>query len=72
MLSMSAGEARSTLFDFIERVNEGSMAVEIASRRANAVLMPADDYAAWQESAYLFRSTANARRRLDSYERSTK
>jgi antitoxin YefM len=28
--------------------------------------MSADDYAAWQETAYLFRSPANARRLLDA------
>ncbi|WP_420826562.1 type II toxin-antitoxin system Phd/YefM family antitoxin [Micrococcus luteus] len=28
-----------------------------------------DEYAAWQETAYLFRSPANARRLLDAYER---
>ena len=31
--------------------------------------MSADDYAAWQETAYLFRSPANARRLLDAYDR---
>ena len=31
--------------------------------------MSADEYAAWQETAYLFRSPANARRLLDAYER---
>lgn len=31
--------------------------------------MPADEYAAWQETAYLFRSPANARRLLDAHER---
>jgi antitoxin YefM len=30
--------------------------------------MSADDYAAWQETAYLFRSPANARRLLDAAE----
>ncbi|WP_433915225.1 type II toxin-antitoxin system Phd/YefM family antitoxin [Glutamicibacter mishrai] len=41
----------------------------MVSRKGNAVLMPADEYAAWRETAYLFRSPANARRLLDSYER---
>ena len=30
--------------------------------------MPADEYAAWQETAHLFRSPKNARRLLDAYE----
>lgn len=41
--------------------------MEITSKRGNAVLISADDYAAWQETAYLFRSPANARRLLDAY-----
>lgn len=32
--------------------------------------MPADVYEEWRETAYLFRSPANARRLLDAYERS--
>ncbi|MCT1686062.1 type II toxin-antitoxin system Phd/YefM family antitoxin [Pseudoglutamicibacter cumminsii] len=68
-MSISASEARKTLFPLIERVNLDCEAVEIVSRKGNAVLMPADEYAAWQETAYLFRSPANARRLLDAYER---
>lgn len=68
-MSISASEARKTLFPLIERVNADRHAVEIVSRHGNAVLMAADEYAAWQETAYLFRSPANARRLLDSYER---
>ncbi|MEA1305326.1 type II toxin-antitoxin system prevent-host-death family antitoxin [Actinomyces oris] len=44
-------------------------AVEIVSNNSRAVLIPADEYAAWQETAYLFRSSENARRLLDAYER---
>lgn len=68
-MSISASEARKTLFPLIERINDDHEAVEIVSRKGNAVLMPADEYAAWQETAYLFRSPANARRLLDAYER---
>lgn len=68
-MSISASEARRTLFPLIESVNEDRDAVEIVSRKGNAVLMPADEYAAWQETAYLFRSPANARRLLDACER---
>lgn len=68
-MSISASEARKTLFPLIERINADRDAVEIVSRNGNAVLMPADEYAAWQETAYLFRSPANARRLLDAYER---
>jgi len=68
-MSMSASEARRALFPLIERVNQDRNAVEIVSHKGNVVLMPADEYAAWQETAYLFRSPVNARRLLDSYER---
>lgn len=68
-MSISASEARRTLFPLIQRVNDDRDVVEIVSRKGNAVLMSADEYAAWQETAYLFRSPANARRLLDSYER---
>lgn len=67
-MSLSASEARKTLYPLIERVNANQEAVEIVSRRGNAVLMPADEYASWLETAYLFRSPGNARRLLDAYE----
>lgn len=70
-MSLSASEARKTLFSLIERVNEDRGAVEIVSRQSNAVLMAADEYAAWQETTYIFRSPTNARRLLDAYERTT-
>lgn len=70
-MSISACEARKTLFPLIERVNNDREAVEIVSRKGNAVLMSADEYAAWQESAYLFRSPKNARRLLAAYARAS-
>lgn len=69
-MSISASEARKTLFPLIQRVNADRDAVEIVSRNGNAVLMSADEYASWRETAYLFRSPENARRLLDAYERS--
>ena len=47
-MSISASEARKTLYPLIERVNADHDAVEIVSRKGSAVLMPADVYAAWQ------------------------
>lgn len=67
-MAITASEARRSLFPLIEQVNDDRSAVEITSKRGNAVLMSADDYAAWQETAYLFRSPANARRLLDAAE----
>jgi len=35
----------------------------------DAVLMPAEDYDAWQETVYLLRSPANARRLMEAVAR---
>jgi antitoxin YefM len=69
-MAMTASEARKNLFRLIELVNDDRAPVEITSKRGNAILMSADDYEAWQETAYLFRSPANARRLLESFEQS--
>lgn len=68
-MSISASKARKNLVALIEHVNKIGGAVEIASTTGNAVLMSAADYLAWQETAHLFRSPANARRLLEAYER---
>jgi antitoxin YefM len=65
-VAITASKARRELFPLIEKVNADRAPVEITSKRGNAVLMSADDYAAWKETAYLFRSPANARRLLDA------
>jgi len=67
-VAITASQARKDLFALIERVNDDHTAVEITSRRGNAILMSSEDYEAWQETAYLFRSPANARRLLDAAE----
>lgn len=67
-MSISASEARRTLYPLIERVNNDRDAVEIVSRNGNAVLMAAEDYEAWVETAYLFKSPENARRLTRSYD----
>jgi len=67
-MAITASEARKNLFPLIKQVNEDRAPVEITSKAGDAVLMSADDWAAWQETAYLFRSPANARRLLDAAE----
>lgn len=67
-MAITASEARKNLFPLIKQVNEDRAPVEITSKAGDAVLMSADDFAAWQETAYLFRSPANARRLLDAAE----
>ena len=56
-MSVSADEASRTLLALIDRIAASHHAVEIVSSNGRAVLMPADEYASWQETAYLFRST---------------
>ena len=67
-MSISASEARRTLYPLIERVNNDRDAVEIVSRNGNAVLMAAEDYESWVETAYQFKSRENRRRLTRSYE----
>lgn len=66
-MSITASEARRNLFPLIEQVNEDRTAVEIVSRRGNAVLISADEYAAIMETAHLLRSPENARRLYAAY-----
>ena len=52
-MSVTASEARKQLFPLIEKVNNDRIAVEITSRRGNAVLLSAEEFAALEETAYL-------------------
>jgi len=63
-MTITATEARQRLFPLIEQVNDDREPVRISSRRGNAVLIAEEDYDALNETAYLFRSPANARRLL--------
>jgi antitoxin YefM len=65
-VAITASEARKQLFPLIERVNDDRQPVEITSKRGDAVLMARVDYEALQETAYLLRAPANARRLLES------
>lgn len=66
-MAITASEARKSLFPLIEQVNNDRIAVEITSKRGNAILMSREEYDALQETAYLLRSPANARRLLEGY-----
>ncbi|GAA4077894.1 type II toxin-antitoxin system prevent-host-death family antitoxin [Streptomyces shaanxiensis] len=68
-MTISASEARRDLFPLIKRVNDDHTTVRIASKGGDAVLMSADDYEAWQETVYLLRSPANARRLMEAVAR---
>jgi antitoxin YefM len=65
-MSVTASEARKQLFPLIEKVNNDRVPVHITSRRGDAVLLSADEFAALEETAYLLRVPANARRLVES------
>jgi antitoxin YefM len=65
-MAITASEARKNLFPLIEQVNDERTAVEITSRRGDAVLVSREEYDALQETAHLLRAPKNARRLLES------
>lgn len=69
IVAISASEARSRLFPLIQQVNDDHEPVRINSKGGDAVLMSADDFDSWQETIYLLRSPANARRLMDAVAR---
>jgi antitoxin YefM len=68
-VAVSASEARSRLFPLIQQVNDDHTPVRINSRGGDAVLMSAEDFDSWQETIYLLRSPANARRLMEAVAR---
>ena len=62
-MAITASDARTHLFPLIQQVIDDHAPVRISSKAGDAVLMSADDYDSWQETIYLLRSPANARRR---------
>jgi antitoxin YefM len=65
-VAISASEARSRLFPLIQQVNNDHVPVRISSKGGDAILMSADDFDSWQETIYLVRSPANARRLMEA------
>ena len=65
-MAVTASEARKNLFPLIEQVNNDRTAVEITSRRGDAVLLSRADYDALEATAYLLRVPANAKRLVES------
>ena len=66
MAAIAATEARRNIFSLIDQVTANREAVEITSKRGSAVLMSLEEYESLQETAYLLRSPANAKRLLAS------
>ncbi|WP_042412385.1 type II toxin-antitoxin system Phd/YefM family antitoxin [Streptacidiphilus anmyonensis] len=68
-MTISASEARARLFPLIQQVNDDHSPVRIASKAGDVVLMSAEDFDSWQETIYLLRSPANARRLMEAVAR---
>lgn len=68
-MAISASDARSRLFPLIQQVNDDHVPVRINSKGGDAVLMSAEDYDSWEETIYLLRSPANARRLMEAVAR---
>jgi len=67
MKAITYTAARENLASTMDRVCEDHDAVVITRKRDQAVVMISlEDYESLQETAYLFRSPANARRLLES------
>ncbi|MBW1596850.1 type II toxin-antitoxin system Phd/YefM family antitoxin [Streptomyces sp. JJ38] len=65
-MPIPAHEARDNLHALIQQVNDDRSSVLITSRNGNAILISEEDYASWQETMYLMRSPASARRLVES------
>ena len=68
-MAISASEARSRLFPLIQQVNDDHLPVRISAKGGDVVLMSAADFDSWQETIYLLRSPANARRLMEAVAR---
>ncbi|HUY25386.1 MAG TPA: type II toxin-antitoxin system prevent-host-death family antitoxin [Candidatus Saccharimonadales bacterium] len=65
-MAVTASDARKRLFPLIEQANNDQQPIEITSKRGDAVLLSRADFDALQETAWLLRVPANARRLLES------
>lgn len=53
MTTLTASEARAKLYRLIDQAAESHQPIHIAGKRANAVLLAAEDWHAIQETLYL-------------------
>jgi len=70
MTTVTASDARKSLFPLLGQVNDDHSVVRITSKAGNAVLISEEDYEAWQTTLHLFSTPANARRLSEAFERS--
>ena len=68
-MAITASDARARLFRLIQQVIDDHAPLRISSKAGDAVLMSAADFDAWQETIYLLRSAANARRLMEAVAR---
>ncbi|MBA2408315.1 MAG: type II toxin-antitoxin system prevent-host-death family antitoxin [Gammaproteobacteria bacterium] len=69
MDAISYTQARAHLARTMDKVNRDHAPVIVTRRNgASVVMVSLDDYNAWEETAYLLRSPANARALADSIE----
>jgi antitoxin YefM len=62
-------EARNNLAKTMDKVNDNHAPIIITRQNGQpVVMMSLDDFEAWQETDYLLRSPANARRLMESIE----
>lgn len=63
MQVVTYSEARANFAAMLDKVNDDHAPVLITRQQGKpAVLMSLEDFSAWEETAYLLRSPANARR----------
>ena len=53
MTTLTASEARASLYRLIDQVAESHKPIVISGKRVNAVLVPEEDWGAIQETLYL-------------------
>ncbi|MBA2491993.1 MAG: type II toxin-antitoxin system Phd/YefM family antitoxin [Gammaproteobacteria bacterium] len=69
MDAISYTQARAHLAETMDKVNRDRAPIIITRRNgASVVMVSLEDYNAWEETAYLLRSPANARVLADSIE----
>lgn len=73
MEAITYTEARNNLAHTMDKVNDDHAPIIITRQNGQpVVMMSLEDFEAWQETDYLLRSPANARRLLESVEQDRK
>jgi antitoxin YefM len=71
--AISYSELRENLKTYLDRVNDDHVPLLVKRKNGrNVIIMDADDYASMDETDYLLRSPANAKRLMEALERDPK